>query len=85
MSWRILYIESSCRLSYKNNYLLIRKEDIQMVHLSEIHTIIIESSMVTLTSYLLAELVNRKIKVIFCDLKHNPISELVPLNRHLCT
>lgn len=50
-----------------------------MIHLSEIGTIIIDSTLVSITSYLLAELVKRKIKVIFCDERRNPISELVSL------
>lgn len=47
--------------------------------MSEINTILIESTMVTLTTYLLMELINRKIKVIFCDENRNPKSELVSL------
>ena len=45
--------------------------------LSEISTIFIESTAVSLTTSLLAELAKRKIKVIFCDEKRNPSSELV--------
>lgn len=40
--------------------------------------IIIESTAVSLTASLLCELVKRKIKVIFCDEKRNPCSELLP-------
>ena len=36
-----------------------------------------ESTAVSLTTCLLAELAKKKIKVIFCDEKHNPSSELV--------
>ena len=38
----------------------------------------VESTAVSLTAYLLSELVKRKIKVIFCDEKRNPSSELLP-------
>lgn len=79
MSWRTVVITNRCKLSYKNNYLIIRNEDNNMIHLSEIGTIIIDSTLVSVTSYLLAELVKRKIKVVFCDEKRNPISELIPL------
>lgn len=37
---------------------------------------IVESTAVSITAVLLCELVKRKIKVVFCDEKHNPISEL---------
>ena len=79
MSWRTVVITNKCKLSYKNNYLIIRKEDNKMIHLSEVGTIIIDSTLVSITSYLLAELVKRKIKVVFCDERRNPISELIPL------
>lgn len=38
---------------------------------------IVESTAVSMTSYLLSELIKNKVKVIFCDEKRNPISELV--------
>lgn len=34
--------------------------------------------MVSVTSYLINELANKKIKIIFCDEKHNPSCELMP-------
>ena len=40
--------------------------------------IVIESTAVSITTYLLSELVRHKIKVIFCDEKRNPSSELLP-------
>jgi len=61
------------------NYLEIRNnEEVKKLHLSEIHTLIIENTGVSLTCALLAELIHRKIKVIFCDEKRNPLSELIP-------
>lgn len=80
MSFRTIIIASPAKLSFKDNYLLIRGEDTAMVHLSEIHTIIVESTMVQITSHLLNEIFNYKIKLIICDEKHNPAGELVPYN-----
>lgn len=60
------------------NYMEIRSEDLKKVHLSEIHTVIIDSTAVSMTSALLCELMHRKVKVIFCDEKRNPHSELIP-------
>ena len=59
------------------NYLVIRENETTKVHLSEIGTLLIESTAVSLTAALLSELVKRKIKVIFCDEKKNPCSELI--------
>ena len=78
MSWRTVVITNTCKLSYKNNYMIIKNDKLEMIHLSEINTLVIDTTTVSITSYLLCELVNRKIKVIFCDEKRNPISELVP-------
>lgn len=77
MSWRTIVISSRAKLDYQMNYLVIRKDTTIRIHLSEIRTLIIESTAVSLTAYLLSELVKRKIKVVFCDEKRNPISELM--------
>lgn len=78
MTWRTVVIQSKSKLSYKNDYLIIRNEKLNMIHLSEISTLIIDTTAVSITSYLISEMVNRKIKIIFCDDKGNPQSELVP-------
>lgn len=78
MGWRTVAVNKNCKLSYKNDYLIIRSETLQMIHLSEINTIIIENGMVSITSYLINELSNHKIKLIFCDEKHNPSCEVMP-------
>lgn len=75
MGWRTVVVNKNCKLSYKNNYLIIRSEELKMIHLSEINMIIIENGMVSITSYLINELVNNKIKLIICDEKHNPSCE----------
>lgn len=48
--------------------------------LDEIDVLIVESTAVALTTSLLSELIKHKIAVLFCDEKHNPISELMPLS-----
>lgn len=78
MGWRTVIVNRNCKLSYKNDYLIIRSEDLKMIHLSEINLIMIENCMVSITSYLINELANKKIKIIFCDEKHNPSCEMVP-------
>ncbi len=78
MGWRTVVVNRNCKLSYKNDYLVIRSEELQMIHLSEIDTIIVENGMVSITSYLINELAQNKIKIIFCDEKHNPSCEMMP-------
>lgn len=78
MGWRTVAINKNCKLSYKNDYLLIRSEKLEMIHLSEINMIIVENGMVSITSYLINELANNKIKLIICNEKHTPSCEMVP-------
>jgi CRISPR-associated endonuclease Cas1 subtype II len=59
------------------DYMIVRQSEITKIHLSEISMLIVESTAVSLTVGLLSELTKRKIKVIFCDEKRNPSSELV--------
>lgn len=77
MSWRIVFISNSAKLEYKMDYMIVRQSEITKIHLSEISMLIVESTAVSLTAGLLSELTKRKIKVIFCDEKRNPSSELV--------
>ena len=77
MSWRTVVISSRAKLDLKLGYLVVRTEEIKKIHLSEISVLLIESTAVSLTASLLNELAEHKIKVIFCDKKRNPQSELV--------
>ena len=77
MSWRIVVISRRAKLDYQMGYMVVRSEEITKIHLGEISTVLIESTAVSLTACLLSELTKKKIKVIFCDEKRNPSSELV--------
>ena len=78
MSWRIVNISSISKLDLKLNYLVVRTENkITKINLSEISILIIENTAVSLTAALLNEMIKRKIKIIFCDEKRNPSSELI--------
>lgn len=78
MSWRTVVIANSAKLDYQMGFMIIRKQDVVKVHISEISVVIIETTAVSLTAALLNELVKKKVKVIFCDEKRNPSSELIP-------
>ena len=83
MSWRVVVISRRCKLEYKLGYLVCRGEEVKKVYLSEIDTLVVESTGVSMTAALLCELVKAKINTVFCDEKHNPASQLLPLNgRH---
>lgn len=79
MSWRTIVISNRAKLDLKMGYMVVRSEDTKRVLLDEISIIIIENTAVSLTGCLISELTRRKIKVIFCDEKRNPSSELVSI------
>ena len=78
MSWRTVVISNSAKLDYQMGYLVVRRTDTVRIHITEIETLLIESTAVSLTAALLSELIKKKVKVIFCDEKRNPSAELVP-------
>ena len=77
MSWRIIVISKRSKLDLQLGTLVVRNDEMTKIVLSEISMIIIESTAVSLTTSLIAELSKRKIKVIFCDEKKNPSCELI--------
>ncbi len=77
MSWRIIVISKRAKLDYQMGYMVVRNEEITKVYLNEIAMVFIESTAVSITTSLLAELTKKKIKVVFCDEKRNPSSELI--------
>lgn len=61
------------------DYLVVRTEEtVKRIHLSEISVLLIESTAVSLTTYLLCELSKRKTDIIFCDEKCLPFATVVP-------
>lgn len=79
MSWRTVLVSKRSKLDYSLGYLVVRDvEDTVKIHISEISVLIIENTATSVTTALLSELMDKKVKVIFCDSKHDPCSELVP-------
>ncbi len=79
MAWRTVVVSNRAKLDLKYGSMVVRKaDDTIKVHIPEISSLIIESTAVSITAALLAELTENKVNVIFCDKSRNPISELVP-------
>lgn len=75
---RIVVISGNAKLSYQMGYLVVRRDDVKKIHIKDIELLLIESTAVSLTVALLSELVKQKVKVVFCDEKRLPSSELMP-------
>ena len=79
MSWRTVVIKNHCKLSYKNNHLIYKTvKDTQLIHLSEIGILLLETTDISLTTMLISKLVEENILVIFCDAKRLPIAKILP-------
>lgn len=79
MSWRTVVISQRSKLELRLNHLVVRQADkTTKIFIGEIGVLIIESTAVVVTSALLHALTKEGVKVIFCDEKHNPSSELIP-------
>ena len=78
MSWRSVIISNRCKLDYKMGYLVVRGEETKRVYLDEIAMLLIENTAVSLTGCLLEALIEKKVRVIFCDSKRSPMAELAP-------
>ena len=78
MSWRTIVVSNTAKLDYQLGFMVVRGEETVKIHINEIEMLIVESTAVSFTAYLMNELIKNKVKVIFCDEKRNPSSELVP-------
>lgn len=85
MAFRTIVVKNRCKLEYSLNYLVCRGEEEKRIIIDEIEYLIIQNTGVSLTCALLSALVEKKVKVIFCDDKSNPQFELTPYYNNYCT
>ncbi|SEI43799.1 CRISPR-associated endonuclease Cas1 [Lachnospiraceae bacterium A10] len=78
MSWRTVIISNQAKLDYKMGYMVVRGMDTKRILVDEIAVLVIENPAISITGCLLEVLMEKKVKVIFCDSKRNPSSELIP-------
>ena len=84
--WRTVIINSRARLSLCNGNLKVEKEDAaETVSLSQIRSLMINTSDVSITGYLINALNENNIKLIFCDEKRQPSCELVGYHNNTST
>ena len=79
MGWRILYIEnaSAVRL-YLDNIRIESTNGELTVPLSDIHTLVIDNQMITITIPLIVKCCEYNINFIICSLEHMPVSTISP-------
>ena len=83
MGYRQIFIKKSEKLSYKDNQLVVTKDNNETkVPLEDVNYILIEDCTTILTSRLLAEIGKNAVVIIICDEKHEPSSIMYPYNYH---
>ena len=83
MGYRQVIIKKSEKLHFKDNQLIIDKDESSIkVPLEDISYILIEDSSTILTTRILAELGKNAISLIVCDEKFEPTSIMYPYNYH---
>jgi CRISPR-associated protein Cas1 len=83
MGYRQVIIKKSEKMHFKDNQLIIKKNDTtSKVPLEDINYILIEDQTTVITTRLLAELGKNAISLIICDEKFNPTSIMYPYNYH---
>lgn len=78
MAFRTVIIKDRCKLEYSLNYLICRKlNEEKKVLLDEVKILMINSTQVSISTYLITKCIEKKIKIIFTDEAHNPSGEIV--------
>ncbi|MBV1943608.1 type II CRISPR-associated endonuclease Cas1 [Streptococcus parasuis] len=79
MGWRTVIVNTHSKLSYKNNHLIFKDATrTEMIHLSEVDILLLETTDILLSTMLIKRLVDENILVIFCDDKRLPTAHLMP-------
>ncbi len=84
MSWKTIIISNPCRLSSRDNNLILQRKDQEDVRIpiSDLASLIIETTQCTLTSSLLTKLSSESVVVYVCDETHTPNGLLMPFGTH---
>ena len=80
--FRTVVINKRCKLESRLGYLVIRTDDETRIHISEIENLILESTAISLTSALIADLISAGVNVIFCNSSHIPHCMCMPVSFH---
>lgn len=82
MGYRNLMIENPCKLSLKDEQLIIETSFTSRVPIEDINSMLIEHHQVTITACVLNKLTKSGVCVFICDEKHIPSGVLTGLNSH---
>lgn len=80
MGWRSVIITQHAKLTYSSNMMRVQTDnEINEIPLNDIDTLLVSTTQAVLSSFLINQLVTRKINVIFTDMRQMPSGQLCPL------
>ena len=80
--FRTIVVNKRAKLESRLGTLVIRSDKEERIYISEIETLIVESSAVSLTAALIIDLTSAGVNIIFCDRRHFPTSIFSPVHTH---
>lgn len=81
--WRTVIVTAGERITLKDNWLVVStsgKEN--KVPIGDLYSVVIDNQEAMFSVAVITELANAGVHVIFCDRKHIPVTDAVPLNMH---
>lgn len=81
MEFRNIVISNPARVSIKHNQLCIMQEREALIPIEDICSVLLESRQIQISAAALERLAVSGITVFFCDEKHLPSAQLVPMNQ----
>ena len=81
MEYRNIFLANPARLSVRRAQLVIEQAEAYTIPLEDISTLLIESPQVILTARAASALATHGVTVFFCDEKHMPCCQLLPINQ----
>lgn len=81
MEFRNIVISNPARLSIKHNQLCIMQEREALVPMEDICSVLLESKQIQISAAALERLAVSGITVFFCDEKHLPSAQILPINQ----
>lgn len=76
MAWRNIVVTQHCKVSMKMNLLVVQTDDDTVqIPIDDIGMVLFATTQAVITTSAMASLLERDIKVVFCNDKHLPIGE----------
>lgn len=77
MAWRTVVITKHAKVNYKMNHLVVQTdEDVYQIPIDDVQVVVITTTRAVITTYAIAEIIKRNVKIIFSDTNGAPIGEI---------